>query len=282
LRKLIFLEEEKMKKSILISIIGLAFFAAQIKAYDFDSGGTVIIDYEVDGWVDVDSHVNNIPGTHLILEDGAYIGYGYELNAFNNSQVTINGGTVVNRVNGYGQSQLTINGGTLSDVIAWDNSKIIVTNNANALFVMADGSGSIFIDGGTTKYSIEAYENSNIYISGGNFADNSANLYAIENGIITLEGSNFKIGNVEVTGLLNIPYMVSAGALVPWGDTTYHHYYGILTGTLADGTALDNAIEILHRPNGDVYMDKANFNFVPEPATIALLTLGGLVLRKRK
>jgi hypothetical protein len=136
--------------------------------------------------------------------------------------------------------------------------------------------GNIYINDGAISVSIEAYQNSHIYISGGTVR---GTLYARENGIITLEGNNFRVGNVYVNGFLNIPYLLSVGALTEnsGGSSYYTQYDGLLRGELADGTALQNGIEIFYRPQ----MNGANFNVIPEPTTLLLLGLGAVMLKRK-
>jgi hypothetical protein len=254
-----------MKKHITIWTMVLSvLFLGSLVAHatvDFDSGGTATFDSYEDVSVRVDYNIANSPGTHLIVADGANIGRA--LSAYHNGQITMTGGTAVN-------------------IISYDNSRVTFTNNANAGYIAAVDNCHLYISGGTISQNIQAHYNSTIYISGGNF---TGNLYAIDNSVITIAGAGFKVGNVNVAGYLDIPYLVSVGALTDNVGTsgTSHQYIGSLTGTLADGTALlGNTIIIWHRPVVGVLMDDANFNFIPEPAALLILALGGLIMKKSK
>lgn len=255
------------------------------RAYiDFDSGKTETIAYDLFDEVRVDYNAGNISGTHLILESGASISGC--LNAYNGSQITLRDGIVRYDVRGYGNSTLTISGGTVEDdVISWDNSQILITGNANVSFILANDNSNIHINGGTIKYHIEAYHDSSIYISGGKF---TKGLYAIENGIVTLEGTNFAIRDInrtvstQVNGFLNIPELVNAGVLLHDAGDSYDAYVGVLTGQLADGTSISSIMQIVHRQQDGVLMNGANFYFAPEPATLSLLAFGGLAMRRRR
>ena len=84
--------------------------------------------------------------------------------------------------------------------------------------------------------------------------------------------------------------LISNTASLKYGDKLSHYgsldsgswginYSGTITGTLADGTALDNPFTVYNI--GD-FAGTADIIVVPEPATLLLLSLGGLFLRKRK
>lgn len=244
---------------------------------DCDSGGTVVINYEVSGDVTVDLAVANEPGTNLTLEDGANVSH--DVSAYNDGTIVMTGGVVDNRVNGYGNSQVLISGGTvLHDVIAFDRSHLTFTGTAQTGFAMADDYGTLNITSGTVSGFIEAYGNSSIYLCGGS---GMRELIAVENGMITVAGSNFRMGGVSVTGPLDIPYLLSVGAMIDMSVSPYGEYYGRMTGTLADGNPLDVLVEVLHRPNGDQYMGAANVILVPEPTTFLIFTAGAVILRRK-
>jgi hypothetical protein len=265
----------------LSTIVLIFVFLNSAQAYvDFDSGNTEVINYSINDSVRVDYTKVNVPGTHLILEGGASISE--DLYAYNNSRITMNAGIIGNDIAGYGSSQVIISGGTVQDdIVSFDNSQITLTGDGYARYALADDYGDLRISGGTIEWYTEAYKNSSIYISGGAFTHS---LMAIENGIITLEGNNFKVGGVSVNGFLDIPYLVSVGALKYTYNNYYHenvkNYSGMLTGELADGT-ISVPILVEHRPLGGEFADGANFNFVPEPATLLLLGFGAVLVRRK-
>jgi len=91
---------------------------------------------------------------------------------------------------------------------------------------------------------------------------------------LTLVGSDFAINGVSVSLYEDIK-----------DYATYEHisdgiygYTGTITGTLADGSSLNNYFEIWD--NGGV--SNGNIYLIPEPCSVLLLGFGVLILRKRK
>ncbi len=198
-------------------------------AVDFRSGNTEIVDYYINDAVRVDPTVAKDPGTHLILESGASI---YDnLDIYHNGRVTINDAEIRNRVSAWNNSRLAVRGGTIGDVVSFHDSQITVADNASVRFILGSMTGHIEVTGGTHHY-VQAYDDSRIHVSGGTFD----NLRVIENGIITLDGTDFTVGDASVSGFLDIPYLVGVGALNEEISRDHHQYWGVLSGTLADGT----------------------------------------------
>jgi hypothetical protein len=242
---------------------------------DFSGGNTANINYPITGTVRVDYN-NNGPGTQLTVQSGADISANLE--AYNNGEILMTGGRVGWNVNAFGTSRATVSGGTIAQNInAFNSSHAVVTGNTSVGFVCADNTATIDVTGGDTRYYIEAYGNSRICVSGGTFKM----LYALENGVITLEGTGFKVGDVSVSGMLDIAQLVQVGALQYYSHGVGGQYNGILSGVLADGQAFRSDIQIDYRMMDGVFANGANYNLVPEPVTLLLLGLGGVALRRR-
>ncbi|MBN2455070.1 MAG: hypothetical protein JXB29_00810 [Sedimentisphaerales bacterium] len=103
------------------------------------------------------------------------------------------------------------------------------------------------IFGGWIEDYLNTYENSKAYISGGMVG---GGFYVYQNSDLTIEGTGF-----------NYPY------------GTYTDKLGRLTGTLANGDPI-NTIFYIHQ--------EATMTLVPEAATLLLLGLGTLMLRKKQ
>jgi hypothetical protein len=111
--------------------------------------------------------------------------------------------------------------------------------------VKVHGHSELNMFGGNVWYWIEGYENSKIYIGGGSTANDGIEVFGNCEAII--DGTDFNY---------------SLGYLPPMGN---------LTGKLADGHSLDMNFYI---------HDQASIQLVPEPATLLLLGLGCLVIRR--
>ena len=206
-----------MKKWIVIlSVVTVLTITPQAMARDFNDGGTFTIDntYHDSGTgVRLDFNTINTPGTHLDLIGGNI----FSFIAFNNSTMTMTGGSIA------------------LDLLASDNS--IVT-----------------VSGGDIGHIIVAFYNSTIYLDGTNFQ---------------IDDQTLSYGD-KLSDF--VPLVISS-------DGTRDLFKGNITGTLADGTALDNKFYI---HNKGIYEGNGDIIIIPEPCSLALLSLGGLLLRRRK
>jgi hypothetical protein len=199
---------------------------------EFKDGGTHNIDYTISDtvWVDYLSSVNQT--TVNVLNGGMIIG---ELDAYNNSCVTMGGGTVTERLETHGNSHITMTNGSAGNSLwAYDNSQLTMS-------------------GGSINKHLRALDNSNITLIGGVVTED---LSAYDSSTITLYGYDF-----GTSGGLNLVGNKVIGT-------------GILTGKWFDGIGFIIPI--------NANSITANIYAIPEPATLLLLSLGGiLAIRKR-
>jgi len=162
-----------------------------------------------------------------------------------------------------------VNGADILYVEAWNNSTIDMTGGFIYYGISALGNSKVSISGGDV-WDIQAVQDSEITISGGIF--NSFSAYI--NGTIKLVGTDFAVDGTPVSAGDKLS---DFGTFVENGTQDY--YTGTITGTLEDGSSLDNTFFIYN--TGD-YAGTGDIFIVPEPATLTLLGLGGLLFRKRK
>jgi hypothetical protein len=214
----------------------------------FNDGGEHIINYEVSEPVYVDEASPGV-GTKVKLLDGGLIQAW--IHAYEDSRVNILGGRVSSMVRTYDRSHVTMVGGEISGpFFGWDTAVIDISGGKLGAWFQTFNNVQATISGGHISSFVEAWDYSRVTISGGTIGGRIA---AIRDSLITLVGTNFAIN----------------GRPVACGDfASAYGTMGVITGTLANGDALNNNYSLVH-PGADI-------RFIPEPATL-LLVLGGIV-----
>jgi hypothetical protein len=210
----------------------------------FDDGEDHIINtskYQND-YIYLDSKTANNPGTHFELAEGGVISGIY---AHSSSIVTIDGGSV----NGY--------------LFTYDNSHVEIRSGLVNNWLDADDYSTVVVDGGSIGGNLQVNNNGIIHVKGGTVGYR----LVATGGTMYLYGSDFSVN----------------GQMLKYGDNLRDYatlitspnkeLVGRITGTLQNGTALNNDFRILPR-GGDIII-------IPEPVSLALLTLGGLLIRIR-
>jgi len=271
------------------------------------SGGSIPSPYKIQGFNDGQINI-----------DGGTVGG--EIYTYNNTQLTLNSGTLSSESFCYNDTQVRINGGSLDIVWAYDNTQATINGNSTGNLVLCDnsqvtmnagsfgaitsyensqifmdgglthslsvrgGSSRITMTGGTANY-LQGFSNTQITMTGGLI---NADLYLAhdaqadwsggniggdltlqDRNILTIFGSNFTIdgnpvGYGNITSILGNDYSLDPSR--------------ILSGTLADSTTINNQFKI----GNSAYINLVYAEPVPEPCTLLLFGLGGLVLRKRR
>ena len=286
-----------MKKLILICVVVVLFMVAgQGFGIDFNDGGIHSINYS-EGNVYVD---NGTPGmyTKVNLLNGGYI---HKFFAYQDSRINISGGRVglslvaydrtqvimtdgqIWYLDAYDSSQATMSGGTATgDLIAKGSSHVTMSGGTATGDLIAKGSSHVTMSGVTVMGYLEAGDSSHVTMSGGSVlgmsvsnssqvtisggtigSDGFLELVASGNGKLIINGSNFAIDGISL-GFGEITSI--------FGGVYENEPYRRLTGTLANGDIINNRFQI---------GNNAKIVLIPEPATIALLFLGGLVFRKK-
>ncbi len=163
------------------------------------------------------------------------------------------------------------NGGEVSELEAWKISTINMTGGLVDYSLAALDNSVISVSGGSVGHHIGVYDNATITMSGGSVG---TYLKASHDGTFYLEGTNFAINGTALAYGSKLSDFVSSTDII----NGYDFYTGTITGTLTDGSALNNEFRIYN--NGIDY--NADIIIIPEPCTLVLLSLGGLVLRRCK
>lgn len=295
---------------MLISVFTIQAYAASGDIYWDDGGYHKINQLWWTTTVFLDKNKINSPGTHLDLVQG---GMALSLEAYHNSTITMYDGIVDNQISAYGSSTVSLAGGTVNwGLGASLNSTVNISDGRIKRSLHVRDNAIVNMSGGSVSWDLEAYDNSIIAMSGGNtgydiVGSNNANitmtggdtrslrafddtiismsggtvrnyLQVYENGKIYLKGDDF-----EVTDLIGNTYNLSYGSkLSEYGsfvDVLNNDYYsGTIKGTLSDGSLLNNTFEIYNY--GD-YVGVADIIIIPEPTTISLLALGGILVGRK-
>ncbi len=239
---------------VLIAVLHFGICRAAITYIDFSDGGVHEINSSnstgPEDIVRVDYGYPGV-GTTLNVVSGGKIGW--EVWAFESSNVNVLGGEIGSNLFAQNNSQITVSGGEIGEFL-WSsgNSQITISGGHIGIQVDAYMNSQVTFSGGTIGNDLRADGYSNVIISGG---QPGYELWATQHGVVTIYGSDFSIDG------LNVGY----------GPITVAS--GILTGTLASGEAINNNFYI---------REDAAIMLVPEPATFLLLALGSLALLKKR
>jgi hypothetical protein len=207
------------------------------KAYQYDT-------------VCVDNSIAYNPGTHIDLVNGGVI---KDFCFYNNSTLTMTGGQVLAALQGLQNSNLEISGGWMEDFYALGNSTAAMA-------------------GGTVHDELAAGFNSTITMSGGSFG----RIRAYYNGKIYLLGSGFEVDGQPLSYGDKLSDYGTFYSVIPIGlGYLYNYYSGTLTGTLADGSFVNNTFYVAADGTAEIFV-------TPEPVTLFLLGFGVAFLRKPK
>lgn len=156
------------------------------------------------------------------------------------------------QLQGFNNSRVNILGGDIGHLHSYDTSQVTISKGIVDYFD-ASSSSQLRMSGGTVS-SLTTFDYTDVTISGGNISQ--IIIYGCS--FVTIEGSNFAINGRPVS-------------LGPTGN----YLSGQLTGTLANGDFLNTQFQI--RSVGTLILAP-----VPEPCTLAMLGLAGLLLSRRK
>jgi hypothetical protein len=149
-----------------------------------------------------------------------------------------------------------VDGGIIRDwVNVFDYSQVNMSGGSIGFELFTYDYSQAIITGGSIAYDLNSFHDSVIFVSGGSIGD-SLNIQ--NNGRITISGTNFEIDENPVD------YGIY---------TAFDYPLGTLTGTLSSGELINSDFEIY---------DDASIFLVPEPATLLLVGIGCLWLRRKR
>lgn len=121
------------------------------------------------------------------------------------------------------------------------------------------------LNGGSVYGRLFAHDNSFFDLKEGSWNYSDGNIFFVyENSIVNLYGTNFTVNEQTVA---------PGDSLKDYVEFNGTFYRGSLEGELLNGSAI----------SGDFFIyNNADMVFIPEPATLSLLTLGGLALIRKK
>jgi len=255
----------------------------------FDNGLTCPVDDDThkSDTVYLDELIANNPGTHINLVDGGAIfrlytnnnatvtmpgGYCNELKAYDFSSVTITGGAIKGRLQAYNNASVTMSDGSIGTImLARDNTTINMSGGSIRDGIQLSNYATATVTGGTLA-CLAAWDNATVTMTGGSIG---VGLGIYNNGTIYLDGTDFQVnGQTLSNGDKLSDYGMFFEGVEGWG-----YYTGTITGTLADGSVLDNEFNIYN--TGD-NAGIGNIIIIPEPCSMVLLGLGGLVLMRKR
>jgi len=294
------LKQRKIKMKFLITILLLLTSlaspipaAADLIYLDDGNSHTISDDTTQNAYLYLDYNTINDPGTHANIVNGAVIGF--DLAVFNNATASITGGSIMRNLYAPDNAHVSISGGSIDGWLeAADNATVTISggsiggrvrmhDDTTLTFsgglidsLTLDYDATAAVTGGSITTYLTAFDSTSITMSGGSVGTYFS---ALDDGNIYLNGDNFQVTAGGITTSLSNGDKLSNYGTVgtdTWGN---NYFTGVVTGTLADGSVVDNTFQIFNTGN---YAGTADIIIIPEPATVILLGLGGLVLRKRK
>ncbi|MBL7146517.1 MAG: PEP-CTERM sorting domain-containing protein [Phycisphaerae bacterium] len=248
------------RQTLFISVLVVFLFVSTKWCYSLtlSDGGTYDISYTLTG----SNFVQNNTTLNLIT-GGRVSQYNTYLKMQNTSTLNVNGGSVDCWMYAEDYSHVNLLNGEIERIYVEDSSQFNMTGGTTYFLYgstdnqieISDGSVHVMEFSGTSQINWTGGQTIN-HLSSRPVITPKINLY--DSAFLTISGSDFAID----------------GTPVSYGTYTIDDYAnGQITGTLLNGDIIDTPFSI---------GQSSSIVLIPEPATLVLLALGGLALRKRK
>ncbi len=206
-----------MKRTVFFfTLVVIIFHASSLVALDLSDGlSHTVNDDQNRVPYNLDQYSVNQPGTSLTVSEGGKVSY---IHAYYWSNVYLEGGNVVQNIILNDNCQGVIESGRLKDLYVWGNSSCIMKGGYIWEKINVNNSGTLYLLGGEIQDIIATSDYGKIYIYGSNFSVNGVSLS-------------------PNTSLRSLGSSVLAGTI---------------TGTLADGSSLNNKYKIYGSKSADI------------------------------
>ena len=252
--------------------------------------GSAVADFSLIDQLTVDTYhfEGNLWGSsQASIVEGGGVGYLY---AWDSSTVNMYGGGMANNLgqyNFYDLSTMNMSGGSVGWMEAYDSSTINFTDGLIGHYLRGYGSSIINISGGYVDTPVP-HDFSTMNMSGGsgywfsaeghsttNFSGGSIDeFYAVDSPIVNISGGsivNLHVRDTSTSIFFGQNFQYGDGLIL---DGNRLLGTGVLSGEWVDGTPW--SINILENES------TASIQIVPEPATMALLLFGTVILRGKR
>lgn len=274
----------------LMALLGLTLFATPVAAQVFDTGPSTsalfdnVINVPADGNLPFFSGIGGDGlTTQLNLSAGGDIGFFFDANA--GGEVNISGGNMGSGFNANSGSEVNISGDSIGGMFNANSGSLVNISGGSISTLVAESGSLLNISGGIIDLQLDPLLGSEVNISGG-----------VINGLFSRPGSEVNIsggtfdptsffpfgGNFNLFGSDFFLDDVSLDDILTTDEAfTIDDRDVVLTSVLADGSSFSL----------DLFTSGTEFNLtvtlvssIPEPGSLTLLGLGGVVLlvRRRK